>query len=126
MKPIDLSSDQLELAVASCLGHVIQHSEGYGLEVLDAQTGHLVQGTDYTSSWSDAGPVIERMRSMGVLLVGGKVTFSAVIDGDPRIAEASGPILRACMQSFVEVVTGNQIPVDLAELLVKHCDPQAI
>jgi hypothetical protein len=119
MKISQMSSAQIEIAVASCLGHSIRYNDVYGVEVMDSTTGHAIQGTDYTSSWNDAGPVLEKMRSIGVLLIGPVVTFSAFIDGDARIVEVAGPFLSACMRCFVEVVMGHEAPADLAVMLAK-------
>lgn len=82
-KIAELEGALLDYAVALALGHRLSVSDMYGLEVLDAETGHLVERTNYSTEWAHGGPLLERMEI--------SVAASENADGSVEWSAQAGP-----------------------------------
>lgn len=110
MKISELSGELLNVWVAKALGHNIATIKqgdvivGYQLYYYSGDTPRL---PDYSTDWSDGGPVIERDR-IGVMPVGIEWKAWAISDMDAT-AVGIEPLV-AAMRAFVGSKYGVEVP----------------
>jgi hypothetical protein len=112
VKTSELTGDALDWMVAKCKGITPiavkkKYSKGYILYSLPASTVPL----EYSSKWSQGGPIIERERITSRVDTRG-MGWVSFLDGDRVTARMSGPTpLIAAMRCYVASKFGDTVEI---------------
>lgn len=114
VKTADLTGAQLDWAVAKCEGINIEIQKGLDGTIFLLNTSDGIYATGYSTSWSQAGPIIERERLQVRPSMNSTIWFSLNISDDMDDWEfrCSGPTpLIAAMRCYITYKLGSEIEI---------------